>query len=100
MCSKHAVDRALNIAMTEPKGPVYLTLPREVLAAPMIEFHLHLALAPRARRRRRIPTRAPSMKPPSMIARAESPLIITSSAGRDEATWPSSPRWRSASRSR
>src|SRR5712675_281075 len=27
------VDRALDIAMTEPRGPVYLTLPREVLAA-------------------------------------------------------------------
>jgi acetolactate synthase I/II/III large subunit len=26
------VDRALTIAMTEPRGPVYLTLPREVLA--------------------------------------------------------------------
>src|SRR6202011_2141771 len=25
------VDRALDIAMTEPRGPVYLTLPREVL---------------------------------------------------------------------
>src|SRR5207244_1693037 len=28
------VDRALDIAMTEPRGPVYLTLPREVLADP------------------------------------------------------------------
>src|SRR6266436_5400516 len=28
------VDRALDIAMTEPRGPVYLTLPREVLANP------------------------------------------------------------------
>src|SRR5258705_10829679 len=27
------VDRALDIAMSEPRGPVYLTLPREVLAA-------------------------------------------------------------------
>src|SRR5512139_1245926 len=26
------VDRALNIALSEPKGPVYLSLPREVLA--------------------------------------------------------------------
>jgi acetolactate synthase-1/2/3 large subunit len=25
------VDRALEIAMAEPRGPVYLTLPREVL---------------------------------------------------------------------
>jgi acetolactate synthase-1/2/3 large subunit len=28
------VDRGLDIAATEPRGPVYLTLPREVLAAP------------------------------------------------------------------
>src|SRR5437016_7209639 len=27
------VDRAIDIAMTEPRGPVYLTLPREVLSA-------------------------------------------------------------------
>ena len=27
------VDRAINIAMSEPRGPIYLTLPREVLAA-------------------------------------------------------------------
>ena len=33
-----AVDRALNIAMTEPRGPVYMTLPREVLAAPLDNF--------------------------------------------------------------
>ena len=31
------VDRALDIAMSEPRGPVYLTLPREVLAAPAVE---------------------------------------------------------------
>jgi acetolactate synthase-1/2/3 large subunit len=31
------VDRALDIAMSEPRGPVYLTLPREVLSAPAIK---------------------------------------------------------------
>src|SRR5256886_3039209 len=31
------VDRALAIAATEPRGPVYLTLPREVIAAPVSE---------------------------------------------------------------
>ena len=30
------VDRALDIAMSEPRGPVYLTLPREVLANPAV----------------------------------------------------------------
>src|SRR5215207_8348385 len=31
------VDRALDIAMSAPRGPVYLTLPREVLTAPSID---------------------------------------------------------------
>ena len=31
------VDRALDIAMSEPRGPVYLTLPRETLADPAIQ---------------------------------------------------------------
>jgi acetolactate synthase-1/2/3 large subunit len=30
-----ALDRALALAMSDPKGPVYLTMPREVVAAPM-----------------------------------------------------------------
>src|SRR6201987_2131823 len=33
------VDRALAIAASEPRGPVYLTLPREVIAAPMPQPH-------------------------------------------------------------
>ena len=32
------VDRALELAMAEPRGPVYLTLPREVLAQPLGEL--------------------------------------------------------------
>ena len=31
------VDRALAIALAEPRGPVYLSLPREALAAPAAE---------------------------------------------------------------
>ncbi len=32
------VDRALSVMMSEPKGPAYLALPREVLALEMDEF--------------------------------------------------------------
>ncbi len=32
------VDRALQVAMSEPRGPIYLSLPREVLAEPMSSF--------------------------------------------------------------
>src|SRR5262249_62028248 len=32
------IDRALAVATTQPQGPVYLSLPREVLAAPLPGF--------------------------------------------------------------
>ena len=35
---ENIVDRALAIAMTPPRGPVYLSLPREALAAPFSDF--------------------------------------------------------------
>ena len=40
------VDRALEIAMTEPRGPVYLTLPREVLGDPQHGIYHVLASPP------------------------------------------------------
>jgi acetolactate synthase-1/2/3 large subunit len=77
------VDRALDIAMSEPRGPVYLTLPREVLAAP----------ATHARRATVRPLGVPTPEPAHaaieeaahIIAKAEFPLIVTSSIGRDPA---------------
>ena len=74
------VDRALDIAMSEPRGPVYLTLPREVLAAP--------AVAPRRDGVRPLgapapePARAAIEQAAHLIAGAEFPLIVTSSIGR------------------
>ncbi len=74
------VDRALDIAMSEPRGPVYLTLPREVLAA--------AAVAPRRNTVRPLGTLAPQPahaaieQAAAFIARAEFPLIVTSSVGR------------------
>jgi acetolactate synthase-1/2/3 large subunit len=79
------VDRALAIAASEPRGPVYLSLPREVIAAP-------------ASNARRSPTRlrAPVPFAPDstaiadaarMIASAKRPLVLTSSAGRDPAAF-------------
>ncbi len=77
-----SVDRALNIAMSEPRGPVYLTLPREVLAAPVNGFAFQ---SPSRRRAATAPW--PDLnaidEAAAMIARAKNPLIITSSAGRD-----------------
>lgn len=73
------VDRAILIAMTPPRGPVYLTLPREVLAettAPM----------------ERPATRAPAAAEPNgdalrqaaeWLAAAARPILITAGLGRD-----------------
>jgi len=75
------VDRALSIAMSEPKGPVYLTLPREVLGDPLNDFSYH------------VPSRMPANTPPvpaqdtwgevaGLISKAKKPLIIAGASGR------------------
>ena len=73
--------RALDIAMTEPRGPVYLAMPREVLADPDPG-----AAAPS---RSRIPgaisatpDQAEIDRAADRIAGARLPLIITASSGR------------------
>jgi acetolactate synthase-1/2/3 large subunit len=74
------VDRALDIAMSEPRGPVYLTLPREVLADPAVTPRRDAvrplgASAP-------VPSHAAIEEAAVLMAKAEFPLILTSSAGR------------------
>ena len=73
------VARAVETAMAEPRGPVYLTLPREPLSAPARSAN---PVEPRT-----IPSRA--FPDPALIARltdwlieAERPLVIASSIGR------------------
>ena len=75
------VSRAYEITMSSPRGPVYLSLPREPLAAPMPE-----PLGPV--KPRYVP--APPHADPAMIATlaewiatAEKPLIITTASGAD-----------------
>ena len=79
------VDRALDIAMSEPRGPVYLTLPREVLASPAIAARRNnvrpLGSAPPA------PSWPAIEEAASLVAKAEFPLIVTSSAGRSRAAF-------------
>lgn len=79
------VDRALEIAMTEPRGPVYLTLPREVLGEPHTEF----TLSSPARRHlggRLYPDPQAIAAAAAMLAAAERPLIITGTSGRNPET--------------
>ncbi len=74
------VDRALEIAMAEPRGPVYLTLPREVLAEEHAEFTYtspgrHQVQSPRYPAPERIKEAAEA------LVSATSPLIITQRVG-------------------
>jgi acetolactate synthase I/II/III large subunit len=76
------VERALAIAASEPRGPVYLSLPREVIAAPACE--------PEQRSPSRIAAASPAAPDAAaiaaaarMLARARYPLIVTANAGRD-----------------
>lgn len=78
------VDRALNLAMSEPTGPVYLTLPREVLAAGVEDFR-YASPSRRATPSAPYPDTDAIERAADMIAAAENPLIITSSAGKNEA---------------
>src|SRR5438270_4091643 len=80
------IDRALAIAASEPRGPVYLSLPREVIAAPVSDFE------PPS------PSRLSAAAPPApdadaiaaaahTLAQATRPLIVTTNAGRDAAAF-------------
>jgi acetolactate synthase-1/2/3 large subunit len=78
-----AVDRALNIAMAEPMGPVYLTLPRETLAAPIKNFR-YASPSRHATPSPAFPDTNAIDRAADMLAAAEFPLIITRAAGRVE----------------
>jgi acetolactate synthase-1/2/3 large subunit len=76
------IDRALAISRTEPQGPVYLTLPREVLGERLESFeyserprvHTGGAVGPDPEEVRRAA---------EILAGARTPIIITKSVGRD-----------------
>ena len=68
------VGRALDIAMTEPRGPVYLTLPREVLGA-TAGAAIAPARAPGAMPA--APSRAAIERAADAIAKASFPLIVS-----------------------
>lgn len=76
------VDRALSIANSEPKGPVYLSLPRETLAESIESFSYN------SPSRHGSPTRPfPDIegveRAAEWMASAKSPLLITSNLGFD-----------------
>src|SRR5438309_4209601 len=81
------IDRALTVATSPPEGPVYLTLPREVLAEPLAGFTYdsparRVAASPPA------PDEAAVAAAAQILGAAHNPLIVTADAGRDHAAVP------------
>jgi acetolactate synthase-1/2/3 large subunit len=78
------IDRAFAMAKSEPQGPVYLTLPREVLAGEMNGYacEAETTIAPTAPPR---PDAAVLGEVATMLAKAERPVLITANAGREPA---------------
>ncbi|HXW26615.1 MAG TPA: thiamine pyrophosphate-requiring protein [Xanthobacteraceae bacterium] len=79
------VDRALTIAASEPRGPVYLSLPREVIAAPMPDRPA--APRPFSPASASAPDATAVAAAARLIAQAKRPLIVTANAGRDAAAF-------------
>ena len=76
------VDRALAISQSEPAGPVYLTLPREVLAAKREEFAY--GEQPRmVAAKDTLPSPELIEETAKVLAAAKSPMLVTRDAGRD-----------------
>jgi acetolactate synthase-1/2/3 large subunit len=76
------VDRALELATTSPKGPVYLSLPREVLGE-AVQSPVESARAHRAVPRAPVPSPADIERLAEWIAAARAPLVITGLLGQD-----------------
>jgi acetolactate synthase-1/2/3 large subunit len=74
------VDRALNVSMAHPRGPVYLTLPREILAQEIV---------PSATTKRSAVPAAPAPDPQALeelarvLAAAKTPVIVCTASGGD-----------------
>jgi acetolactate synthase-1/2/3 large subunit len=73
------VDRGVDIAMSQPRGPVYLSLPRETLADPAAPTRVPLR---RHDNFESSPSPAAIEAIADIIAEAEFPLILTCSLGR------------------
>jgi acetolactate synthase-1/2/3 large subunit len=75
------VDRALAITQSEPAGPVYLSLPREVLAEEIESF----TYSDRPRMQPSVGMASPEgiKEVARLLAQARNPIILTAALGRD-----------------
>jgi acetolactate synthase-1/2/3 large subunit len=81
------VDRALTLAHAEPQGPVYLTLPREVLAERQ-EAIEYADPARMARPGALVPAPESVTEAAHILVAARNPIIIVKAAGRDPGAVP------------
>jgi acetolactate synthase-1/2/3 large subunit len=82
------VDRALTLAQAEPQGPVYLTLPREVLGG-RLEAIEYADPARVAKPGPLVPSPESIAEAAQLLVAARNPLIIVKAAGRDPRAVPS-----------
>ena len=81
------IDRAFELMLSEPRGPVYVTLPREVLAERLSS--ISITSPPRRHMASRsFPDPARIEEAAQLLARARRPLILATGAGRDPAAVP------------
>jgi acetolactate synthase I/II/III large subunit len=76
------VDRALELAMASPKGPVYLSLPREVLGE-VVTSPTESNRARRAGPRAPGPAASDIERLAELVANARAPIVITGLLGQD-----------------
>jgi len=82
---EEVVDRAVDVALTEPRGPIYLSLPREVLAKPADGIQVRAAASQPS---------DPAPAPEAVAALADHlvdatfPVIAASASGADPTTVP------------
>jgi acetolactate synthase-1/2/3 large subunit len=81
------IDRAIEIATSEPCGPVYLSLPREVMSAKMASFTF---TTPPRRANFTVPGPTPDQiaRAADILAKAERPIILARENGRVAANVP------------
>ena len=76
------IDRALAITQSEPAGPVYLTLPREVLAEELENISYNAE--PRMRRAEdKVPSPEAIAQAARVLAAAKNPVLVTRAVGKD-----------------
>src|SRR2546428_260707 len=81
------VDRALAVSQAEPQGPVYLTLPREVLAEKHEVFeHAAASRAPKPGAVAAAPDAIAEAA--RLLTAARNPIFLTQAAGRDPLAGP------------